>query len=76
VNRPSATQSWVLALWSMYIATWAVASASGPVVVAGWWLAGVVLWEAIGRRLARPVATDDGAYVPGPALDAGSASNR
>lgn len=58
MNRPSAAQSWVLALWSVYIATWAVASGSNPTIVGAWWLVGVVLLRAtMGRGLrvgARP----------------------
>lgn len=70
------TTTWMYALWTAYIATWAVVSGSGPAVVAAWWLAGLVLWQAIVRSMARPAAADDGAYVPEPALDAGPASNR
>ena len=50
MNRPSAAQSWVLALWSVYIATWAVASGSTPTIVAAWWLVGVALVRATTRR--------------------------
>jgi len=52
VNRPTAAQTWVLALWSVYIATWAVASGSGPTIVAVWWLAGVGALQLLGRVLA------------------------
>ena len=76
MNRPSGAQSWVLALWSGYIATWAAVSGSGAVVVVAWWLAGIVLVQAIAQSMARPAATDDGSYVPEPSLDAGPASNR
>jgi hypothetical protein len=37
----------VLAIWSAYIATWAWASGSGPVVVVAWWLAGVCVLQGI-----------------------------
>lgn len=35
--------TWVLVLWSGYIAVWTVIAGSGPVSVAVWWLAGYVL---------------------------------
>jgi hypothetical protein len=49
VSQPSAAQTWVLALWSAYIAAWAVASDSGPTMVAAWWLAGVGALQVLGR---------------------------
>ena len=70
------TTTWMYALWTAYIATWAAVSGSSPAIVAAWWLSGLVLWQAITRSLARPAATEDWAYVPEPALDAGPASNR
>ena len=42
--------TWVLVLWTGYIATWAVVTGAGPAMVALWWLAGMivlgVLWLA------------------------------
>lgn len=52
MNRPSAAHTWVLALWSVYIAAWAVASGSGPTIVAAWWLAGVGALRVLGRLCA------------------------
>jgi hypothetical protein len=52
MNRPSAAHTWVLALWSVYIAAWAVASGSGPTIVAAWWLAGVGALQLLERVLA------------------------
>lgn len=34
--------TWVLLLWSGYIATWMLITGSGPTLAAGWWLAGIV----------------------------------
>jgi hypothetical protein len=42
--------TWLLALWSGYIATWAALSGSNPAIVAAWWLAGVVLLQATMAR--------------------------
>lgn len=39
--------TWVLVLWSAYLATWMVLTRSGPVIVVLWWLAGVGLWQLI-----------------------------
>jgi hypothetical protein len=49
-GRPAA---WLFALWSGYIATWAIVSNSSPLVVAAWWLAGICLAQAIERPLSR-----------------------
>jgi hypothetical protein len=54
MSRPSAAQSWMLALWSVYIAAWAVASGSGPTVVAAWWLAGLGALQLLGRLCTAP----------------------
>jgi hypothetical protein len=48
------TTTWVLALWSGYMAAWAVASGSDPAIVAAWWLAGVGVIQAIAGRTTRP----------------------
>ncbi len=48
--------TWMLALWSGYIATWATASGSRPAIVAAWWLAGAALLRAIERHVPRPWA--------------------
>ena len=42
--------TWLLALWSGYIATWAAVSGSDPAIVAAWWLAGMVLLQATMAR--------------------------
>ena len=52
------TTAWALAIWSGYIATWAWASGSGPVVVIAWWLAGVCVVKAIAPHAARPDAAE------------------
>jgi hypothetical protein len=52
------TTAWALAIWSGYIATWAWASGSGPVVVIAWWLAGVCVVKAIAPHAARPGGAD------------------
>lgn len=52
-GRPT---TWLLVLWSGYIATWATVSGSGPAIVAAWWLAGVALVQAIAHYVARPKA--------------------
>ena len=39
--------TWVLVLWSAYLATWMVLTRSGPVIVVVWWLAGVGLLQLI-----------------------------
>lgn len=41
------SRTWMLALWSGYIATWATVTGSRPGIVAAWWLAGIALWQAI-----------------------------
>ena len=41
------TMTWVLVLWSGYIATWMVLSGSGPAIVALWWLAGVIVFDLL-----------------------------
>jgi hypothetical protein len=41
--------TWLLVLWSAYIATWMLVTGSGPTVAVVWWLAGVV-----GLALLRP----------------------
>ena len=51
------TTTWLLALWSGYIATWATVSGSGPWIVAAWWLAGVALLQMITHYYVRPRAT-------------------
>jgi hypothetical protein len=51
------TTTWMLALWSGYIATWATVSGSRPAVVAAWWFAGVALLQAIAHRVTPPRAT-------------------
>jgi len=50
-------KGWMFALWSGYIATWAIVSDSSPLVVAAWWLAGICLMQAITGRDVRPDAT-------------------
>ena len=35
--------TWLLLLWSGYVATWTVLTASGPAIVTLWWLAGMIL---------------------------------
>jgi hypothetical protein len=57
MNRPT---TWLFALWSAYIATWAAVSGSSPVVVAAWWLAGICLMRAIKGHVAQPDATAGG----------------
>lgn len=52
------TTTWLLALWSGYIAAWAAVSGSSPIVVVAWWLAGVGLVQAIARSTRRSQATD------------------
>jgi hypothetical protein len=47
----------MLALWSVYIATWATVSGSGPAIVATWWLLGVGLFQAFAHTVTRPRAT-------------------
>jgi hypothetical protein len=54
----SRTTTWMLALWSGYIATWAVASGSGPASVAAWWLAGVGVMQTTASRATRPEALE------------------
>ena len=39
--------SWVLVLWSGYVATWAVLTGSGPSVVTLWWLLGMGVFGAL-----------------------------
>ena len=61
--RPSAVPrtrltTCVLALWSAYIATWAVLTGSDPAMVATWWLAGVGLVRLLARTGARPGTRD------------------
>jgi hypothetical protein len=51
------TTTLMFALWSGYIATWAMLSGSRPAIVAAWWLAGVALLQAIAHDFARPRAT-------------------
>ena len=63
MDRPSAatrtrTTTCVLALWSAYIATWAVVSGSDPAMVATWWLAGAGLVRMLTGGGARPGAAD------------------
>ena len=38
------TMTWVLVLWSGYIATWMVVTGPGPSMVALWWLAGMIVF--------------------------------
>jgi hypothetical protein len=52
------TTTWLLAVWSGYIAAWAAVSGSSPIVVVVWWLAGVGLVQAIARSTGRPQTTD------------------
>jgi hypothetical protein len=37
--------TWVVVLWSGYLATWAVITGSGAAILAVWWLAGVVVFR-------------------------------
>jgi hypothetical protein len=37
--------TWVVVLWSGYIATWAVITGSAPAILAVWWLAGLVVFR-------------------------------
>jgi len=39
--------TWVLVLWSGYLAVWMVVTGSGPVIVALWWLTGLGLLQLI-----------------------------
>jgi hypothetical protein len=39
--------SWVLLLWSGYVATWAVITGPGPSVVTLWWLLGMSVFGAL-----------------------------
>ncbi len=39
--------AWAFALWSGYVATWAVITGSGPAIVTFWWLAGVIVFGAL-----------------------------
>ncbi len=39
--------TWALVLWSGYIATWMVVTASGPAIVTMWWLVGVVVFSRL-----------------------------
>ena len=47
------TMTWMLALWSGYIATWASVTGPRPAIVAAWWLAGVALLQAIAHDVDR-----------------------
>jgi hypothetical protein len=42
--------TWVLVLWSGYIATWTVITGSGPANVTIWWLAGLVAFGLLWFR--------------------------
>ena len=55
MNRPTI---WLFALWSAYIATWAVVTASSPLVGAAWWLAGICVMQAITSRAPGTEAVD------------------
>jgi hypothetical protein len=64
MDRPSAatrtrTTTCVLALWSAYIATWAVVSGSDPAMVATWWLTGAGLVRVLAGGAAQRDAADD-----------------
>ena len=65
--------TWVIVLWSGYIATWMVVSGSGPGIVALWWLAGMIvfdlLWLVTRSRSRRDA--DSGACSRGPARGSG-----
>ena len=39
--------TWVLVLWSGYIAAWMVVSGSGPASVALWWFAGMIVFDLL-----------------------------
>ena len=39
--------TWVLVLWSGYIATWAVITGSGPAIATVWWLVGPVVFHPL-----------------------------
>jgi hypothetical protein len=39
--------TWVVVLWSGYLATWAVITGSGAAILAVWWLAGVVVFRRV-----------------------------
>jgi hypothetical protein len=45
--------TWVLVLWSAYIATWATVTDSGLALAAVWWLAGMVVPNLL-RLTAQP----------------------
>ena len=36
--------TWVVVLWSGYLATWAVITGSGVAILAVWWLVGLVVF--------------------------------
>ena len=46
--------SWVLVLWSGYVATWAVLTGPGPAVVTLWWLLGMSMFGAL-RLVTQPL---------------------
>lgn len=47
--------TWILVLWSGYIATWTVVTGPSPAIVAVWWLAGVIVFGQLLPRQAAAV---------------------
>jgi hypothetical protein len=41
------TMTWVLGLWSAYVAAWAGITASGPALFTLWWLAGTIAFGSL-----------------------------
>ncbi len=39
--------TWVVVLWSGYLATWAVITGSGLAILAFWWLAGLLVFRPL-----------------------------
>ena len=39
--------TWVVVLWSGYLATWAVITGSGVTILAVWWLVGLVVFRSL-----------------------------
>jgi hypothetical protein len=52
--------TWILVLWSGYIATWTVVTGPSPAIVAVWWLTGVIV---VGRLTRQAAAVPIGARV-------------
>jgi hypothetical protein len=39
--------TWVLVLWSAYVATWTVITPAGPALAAAWWSAGLIVFGSL-----------------------------